>query len=241
MRKIYFLGKSLIGAGLPHNWTAIMPKDMEEHVLVEIFENEGIIVIGTVKKIDDLRRRCKEFGLELRFGDLLHDEFVRQTWLDFFTIAKVADNPCGYHALEDRMQTKVTISTDIYQQPDETCQKSMKNYRVALTIQKDMWKSYDDFVDFKSKQPGGKLLVKNNLKTSMELPKKLHQNRRSHPDIVIKCSNAFYNSEMKPARDEDNSLDRAIKLPLETTSTPCRFRPLGFIRAANTKQYRCLA
>ena len=112
-----------------------------------------------MKKIDDLRRRCKEFGLELRFGELLHDEFVRQTWLDFFTIAKVADHPGGYHALGDRMQTKVTISTDIYQQPDETCQESMQNYRAALTIQKDMWKSYDDFVDFKSKQPSGKLIV----------------------------------------------------------------------------------
>ena len=62
--------------------------DMEEDLLRDITYRDGVIVIGTVKKIDDLRHRCKEFSLELRFQKVLHDEFVRQSWSDFFTVAK---------------------------------------------------------------------------------------------------------------------------------------------------------
>ena len=107
LRRIYFLGRSLAGTDLPLTWTVMTPIEMEEQHLREIVEDEGIIIIGTVKKIDDLRRRCKEFGLELRFAEILHDEFVRHKLLDFITIAKVADNPCRYHALGDGMSTEI--------------------------------------------------------------------------------------------------------------------------------------
>ena len=35
----------------------------------------------------------------------------------------------------------------------------------------------------------------------MQIPERLNINRRSHPDIVIKCSKAFYNCGMQPASD----------------------------------------
>ena len=75
------------------------------------------------------------------------------------------------------------------------------NYRAAQAIQKDMWKSYTDFVNCKKKQLNGTQQVREHLKKCTERPEQLNQNRRSHPDIVIKCSNAFYNSEMKPCKE----------------------------------------
>ena len=141
LRKIYFIGKSLREADLRPNWTAITPAQMEESMLQEIAEEEGIIVIGTVKKLDDLRRRCREHSFTLRFEEILHDEFVRQM-LDFFTIAKIAEHPCRYQALGDPMQAKVNM--EIFQQLKEACQENMTNYRAALPIQ---------FIDYRSKQP----------------------------------------------------------------------------------------
>ena len=86
-------------------------------MLKEVAEAEVIMVIGTVKKIDDLRKRCREYGFALRFQEILHDEFVRQMKLDFYTISKVAANPCRYQVLGDRMQTKATVNLEIFQQP----------------------------------------------------------------------------------------------------------------------------
>ena len=93
-RRVLFLGRSLKQTELPFPWAAIPPIEMEESVLQEVAEDEGIIVIGTVKKLDDLRKACRSKGFTLRFEEVLHDEFVRQQWLDFFTIAKLAKNPC---------------------------------------------------------------------------------------------------------------------------------------------------
>ena len=134
LRKIYFIGKSLREADLRPNWTAITPAQMEESMLQEIAEGEGAVVIGSVKKLDDLRRRCREHSFTLRSEEILHDEFVRQM-LDFFTIAKIAEHPCRYQALGDPMQAKVNM--EIFQQLKEAC-------RAALPIQ---------FIDYRSKQP----------------------------------------------------------------------------------------
>ena len=47
----------------------------------------------------------------------------------------------------DRMQTEATVNLEIFQQPNTTCQESLKNYRAALEIQKEMWKEYTQFVE----------------------------------------------------------------------------------------------
>ena len=86
------------------------------------------------------------------------------------------------------------------------CQESMSNFRAWTAIQKDLWSEYDRYIAHKMNQPTGRKVVMHNLTKSMQMPEKLNRNRRSHPDIVMKCSNAFYNSEMKPCRDEHNNL-----------------------------------
>ena len=141
-RKIYFLGEYT--AALPPAWKAMIAANMDVSMLEKIAEEDGIIVIGTVKKIDDLRRRCRDNLFKLRFQEILHDEFVRQTKLDFYTISKVAATTCYYQVFGDRMQTKATVNA-------ETCVESMENFRAGQEIQRDMWKSYDDYI--KSKEP----------------------------------------------------------------------------------------
>ena len=138
-------------------------------MLQEIVKNEGILVIGTVKKIDDLRIRCKESGLMLRFNELLHDEFPVATWLDFFTIAKVADHPCRYHALGDPFQKVSAHNMELYPKDSEA----------PMAVQKEMWKSYSAFIAHKGRR--AKQLVQQKLKPCTELPEKLNKNRRSHP------------------------------------------------------------
>ena len=137
-------------------------------MLQDVAEKEGIIVIGTVKKLDDLRKACRDKNFPLRFEEILHDEFVRQQWLDFFTIAKLAKDPCQYQAIGDQMQTKCIPNNDIFQQKNETCVASMTNYRASVYIQKDLWKSYTDFCNVKKKLPGGTQVVRENLKKCTE-------------------------------------------------------------------------
>ena len=141
LKKIYILGKSLGEADLRPNWTAITPAQMEEPMLHEIAEEEGSIVIGTVRNLEDLRTRCREHSFTLCSDEILHDEFVRQM-LDFFTFAEIADHPCDYQSLGDPKQAKVIRK--IFQLLKEVCQENMTNYQAALPIQ---------FIDYRSKQP----------------------------------------------------------------------------------------
>ena len=110
-------------------------------MLHEIAEEEGSIVIGTVRNLEDLRTRCREHSFTLCSDEILHDEFVRQM-LDFFTFAEIADHPCDYQALGDPKQAKVIRK--VFQLLKEMCQEDMTNYHAALPIQ---------FIDYKSKQP----------------------------------------------------------------------------------------
>ena len=203
-RRVFFLGKSLAGEEIPINWEVCQPNKMETETLQEIVNLEGILVVGTVKKFDDLRKRCKAILLDLRFNHVLHDEFARHTWLELFTVAKVAESPCAYKALGDRKQTKGTIEKNLFQQPATSSHENTKNYKASLEIQNDVWKRYEEVLDNKKKQGStGRKILAANLMTSMQIPEKLNKNRRSHPDIVVKVSNAFYHSEMKPA-EKDN-------------------------------------
>ena len=63
-------------------------------MLKEVAEAEVIMVIGTVKKIDDLRKRCGEYSFALRFEGILHDEVP-------MNLASVENLAFSY-----RMQTK---------------------------------------------------------------------------------------------------------------------------------------
>ena len=103
---IYFLAEEVKEGKLPSNWMAVKPKDVDRRMLRDIVEDEGVIVIGTVKKINELRRRCKNKGFMLRFDQIFYDDFGCHSPLDIFTISKVAAKPCKYHPLVDRMQTK---------------------------------------------------------------------------------------------------------------------------------------
>ena len=114
------------------------------------------------------------------------------------------------------MQTKDSVVKDLFQQPATPSQDNIKNYQASLGIRKDMWTRFDDFLEYKRKQPPDASMtgkeatiiqrkVKLNLRRSMQIPEKLNRNHRSHPDIVVKCSNAFYNSDMQPACDEENN------------------------------------
>ena len=141
LRKIYFIGQPLRETDLRPNWTAITPAQMEESMLHEIAEEEGSIVIGTVRNLEDLRTRCREHSFTLCSDEILHDEFVRQM-LDFFTFAEIADHPCDYQSLGDPKQAKVIRK--IFQLLKEVCQENMTNYQAALPIQ---------FIDYRSKQP----------------------------------------------------------------------------------------
>ena len=141
LRNVYFIGKPLRGVDLRPNWTAITPAQMEASMLQEIAEEEGSIVIGPAKKLDDLRRRCREHSFTLCSEEIFHDVFVRQM-LDFFTFAEIAHLPCGYQAFGDPKQAKVNM--EIFQQIKETCRENMTTYRAALPIQ---------FIDYRSKQP----------------------------------------------------------------------------------------
>ena len=215
-RRVYFLGKTLLKEEFPSNWVAMQSEDMKEDRLRAIVQLAGILVVGTVKKINDLRKRCKDLGLILRFDHILHDDFVRHTWLELLIVAKVADSLCAYKAFGDRMQTNDSVVKDLFQQPATTSQDNIKNYQASLDIRKDMWTRFDDFLEYKRKQPSDASMtgkeatilqrkVKLNLRRSMHIPEKLNRNHRSHPDIVVKCSNASYNSDMKPACDEENN------------------------------------
>ena len=133
LRKIYFLGKSLVGHDLPLTWTVMTPSDMHEQLLREIAEDDGVVVIGTVKKMDDLRRRGKEFGIAIRFPEILHDEFARQTWLEFFTIAKIADYPGRYHVLGDQKQTKATSFSSLHRRAKRVCKTIAQDWRFRRT------------------------------------------------------------------------------------------------------------
>ena len=66
-----------------------------------------------------------------------------------------------------------------------------------------MWKSYTEFIKFKIEQTGGEPYVVDSLRKCIELQDQLNTNRRSHPDIVSKCSKAFYDHEMKPWIEND--------------------------------------
>ena len=79
----------------------------------------------------------------------------------------------------------------------------MTNLQAAQTIQKNMWKSYTEFLKFKIEQTRGEAYVEDYLRKCIELQDQLNTNRRSHPDIVIKCSKAFYDCEMKPWIEND--------------------------------------
>ena len=103
---IYFLAEEVKEGKLPSNWMAVKPKDVDRRMLRDIVEDEGVIVIGTVKKINELRRRCKNKGFMLRFDQIFYDDFGCHSPLDISTISKVAAKPCKYHPLVDRMQTK---------------------------------------------------------------------------------------------------------------------------------------
>ena len=109
---IYFLAEEVKEGKLPSNWMAVKPKDVDRRMLRDIVEDEGVIVIGTVKKINELRRRCKNKGFMLRFDQIFYDDFGCHSPLDISTISKVAAKPCKYHALVDRMQTKSWLSQD---------------------------------------------------------------------------------------------------------------------------------
>ena len=203
-RKAYFLAKTLLKEKIPSNWIAMQSENMKEDRLRAIVRLNGILVVGTVKKIDDLRRRCKDLGLSLRFDHILHDDFVRHSWLELLVAAKVADRPCAYKAFGDRMQMKNSVVQDLFQPPYTTSQDFIENYQASLDIQKDMWKRFDEYIEYKRKQsPDEKKKVNVNLKQSLHISEKLYRNHRSHPDIVVKCSNAFYNSNMQPACDEE--------------------------------------
>ena len=113
-------------------------KDIYDSLCYEPSED---FAIGTMKKMDDLRKRCREHSFTLCSEEIFHDEFVRQM-LDFFTFAKIADRPCGYQALDDPKQAKVNM--EIFQLLKEACQENMTNHQAALPVQ---------FIDYRSKQP----------------------------------------------------------------------------------------
>ena len=102
MKKIYFLGKSLIGVDLPEQWTVCMPKDMETDMIVDIVQEDSILVIGTEKRIDELRKRCIDLHLPLHFELILHDEAARQTNLEILSFAKIAVDLGNFFIIGDQ-------------------------------------------------------------------------------------------------------------------------------------------
>lgn len=176
---------------------------MDEDQIRFILTVEEVLVIGTVKKIDDLRRVCLAHHpcpncyltemCPLRFDKVLHDEFARQPWLDFYSVAKVCAIDGTYTAFGDPKQTKVQIEEGIWQHPDRSSQESMRGYRAALLIQKDPWSEYLRWQKTNGKNPTREL------KKKMETCAPLLENRRSHPGIVSMFSRAWYDNCMKPS------------------------------------------
>lgn len=108
-KEVVFLGHTLRERTLPCSWKVSSPFDMDGEQLMHILTVPDILIIGTVKKIDDLRRCCKSvLNLKptkalkgLLFELVLHDEFIRQQKLDFYTIAKVSSPSAAgsYHCV----------------------------------------------------------------------------------------------------------------------------------------------
>ena len=120
-RRLLFLGDALKGSELPPAWEAKQPGDFSPAELWEIADLENIVVIGTVKKLDDLRSRLKEFFTQheiytrrLRFNRVLDDEFARKAWLDFFSVCKLLDQNGTFMGFGDPKQTKAQVGYPIF-------------------------------------------------------------------------------------------------------------------------------
>ena len=196
-RMVVFLGPSLRDENLPDSWHCWTPFNMNDDQIESIVAASELLVIGTVKKIDDLRHRCQSApgGGRLEFDAILHDEFARQQWLDLYTVAKVCTATGAYTAYGDPKQTKVHIEEDVWQHPYQSSEESMRGYRAAVAIQSDLWSEYLRWQETHDKR------ATRELKMCMEGPTSLLVNRRSHPNIVDMFSKAYYDSRMKSSPD----------------------------------------
>ena len=203
-RSVVFLGPTLRQSPLPEAWHAWSPHNLDEDQILFILTAEDILVIGTVKKIDDLRRRCQAYIVgatskcavgALVFQNVLHDEFARQFWLDLYSVAKVCAPDGTYTAYGDPNQTKAHIEADVWQHPDQSCEESMAGFRAAVSIQRDTWEEYVRF------QKGLNKPAARTLKSKLEGSEALVVNRRSHPAIVSMFSRAYYDNRMKPSEE----------------------------------------
>ena len=123
---VLFLGPSLRNESLPEKWHAWVPRLMEENQCHFVLTAKNILVIGTVKKIDDLRRRCQTLcSKALIFAQVLHDEFARQQWLDLYTVSKVCARHGVYFVYGDPKQTKAMYEDDIWQNSSQSSQDCM--------------------------------------------------------------------------------------------------------------------
>jgi hypothetical protein len=209
---ILFLGPTFRGADLPEGWYAWSPFHLGDEQIESIVMAAEILVIGTVKKIDDLRKICKQYLAKksndiaasegplintLRFQMVLHDEFARQHWLELYSMAKVCDEYGEYKAYGDPGQTKGIIDNQIYQSPEETSEDTMVGWSAGMSIQKDFWDEYLRWKKSKGKEQDG--LYAQLLTAALESSASLNVNRRSHPCIVQAFSKAYYANRMKPS------------------------------------------
>lgn len=198
--RVIFLGHSLRylikDMALPVKWTVCSPCHMDEALLIEVLSENDIIAVGTVKKVDDLRRAAKNrIGQKLRFAYIFYDGFDRQHKLDFYAIAKVATRICKDRVFGDPRQTKFYVDTMLFENPDVDTFQNMAAYRASIELRKDMWTCYINFVKQKRNERRGKQFV-DKLQASIEHPTKVGHSRRCHPDIVVRCSDAFYQGKM---------------------------------------------
>ena len=171
-----------------------------------------MLVIGTVKKIDDLRRTCKAYlrdaeedlkikvtqtgaSCSLRFAMCWHDEYARQMWLDTYTVAKVIHRDGAYIGLGDPAQTKCVSETAAWSDGAVDGVSEQRAYEASLHIQTDMWSELRTWLKACTKRDDW-TTVKNAM-----VVEELMTNHRSHPTITRICSKAFYNDAMQVATD----------------------------------------
>ena len=197
---------------MPHNWSVQNPWHFDDESLLELMECEQVIVIGTVKKLDDLRRQCKQAGaadnLCLRFACVLHDEVPRQMLLDLYSGAKLLGKTGTYICFGDPRQTTHMIDNEWWDEPHVSVTVNAENFKFSLWLQKSLWQEYVDFK--KGLSPENK----EKLSSLLEPRPKLTFNKRSVSALVNVFSSAFYDSMMKPATGENEKRD--------DSSFPCK-------------------
>ena len=163
-----------------------------------LLHSPRLLVMGTVKKIDDLRQALASEG-QLRFANIFHDEYPRETLLDTFVISKVVTLDGKYFGIGDHNQC--TKQVDSHMDFPFVSPEDVYGFDCSLILQASLWQRYLSALDRLKAAMSKKALGGSDALSAAVIAKVLMINKRAHPFLVDVFSEAFYSGEMKAGPD----------------------------------------